>query len=52
MFTASSKPKEKSIGRVRLKIGEGVTGWAAKEKWPVHEEAYKISSALQNLLIS
>ncbi len=43
ILTASSKPKEKSIGRVRLKIGEGVTGWAAKEKRPVvlPKEAYK-----------
>jgi signal transduction protein with GAF and PtsI domain len=30
ILTASSKAKEKSIGRVKLKIGEGVTGWAAK----------------------
>ena len=43
ILTASSKPKEKSIGRVKLKIGEGVTGWAAKEKRPVvlPKEAYK-----------
>ena len=43
ILTASSKPKEKSIGRVKLKIGEGVTGWAAREKRPVvlPKEAYK-----------
>jgi signal transduction protein with GAF and PtsI domain len=43
ILTASSNPKEKSIGRVKLKIGEGVTGWAAKEKRPVvlPKEAYK-----------
>jgi signal transduction protein with GAF and PtsI domain len=43
ILTASSKPKEKSIGRVKLKIGEGITGWAAKEKRPVvlPKEAYK-----------
>jgi signal transduction protein with GAF and PtsI domain len=43
ILTASSKIKEKSIGRVKLKIGEGVTGWAAKEKKPVvlPKEAYK-----------
>lgn len=43
ILTASSKAKEKSIGRVKLKIGEGVTGWAAKEKRPVvlPKEAYK-----------
>ncbi len=43
ILTASNKPKEKSIGRVKLKIGEGVTGWAAKEKRPVvlPKEAYK-----------
>jgi signal transduction protein with GAF and PtsI domain len=43
ILTASSKAKEKSIGLVKLKIGEGVTGWAAKEKRPVvlPKEAYK-----------
>jgi signal transduction protein with GAF and PtsI domain len=43
ILTASSKPKEKSIGQVKLKIGEGVTGWAAREKRPVvlPKEAYK-----------
>jgi len=43
ILTASSKPREKSIGRVKLKMGEGVTGWAAKENRPVvlPKEAYK-----------
>jgi len=43
ILTASNKPKEKSIGRVKLKVGEGITGWAAKEKRPVvlPKEAYK-----------
>lgn len=43
ILTASSSPQEKAIGQVTLNIGEGVTGWAAKEKKPVvlPKEAYK-----------
>ncbi|OPY64844.1 MAG: putative transcriptional regulatory protein pdtaR [Syntrophorhabdus sp. PtaU1.Bin050] len=43
ILTASSNPQEKVLGRIKLKIGEGVTGWAAKEKRPVAlpREAYK-----------
>lgn len=43
ILTASSNPQEKALGRIKLKIGEGVTGWAAKEKRPVAlpREAYK-----------
>lgn len=43
VLTASSDPEIKSLGDLRLKMGEGVTGWAAKEKQPValFKEAYK-----------
>ncbi|OPY81745.1 MAG: putative transcriptional regulatory protein pdtaR [Syntrophorhabdus sp. PtaU1.Bin153] len=43
ILTASNNPEEKALGRIKLKIGEGVTGWAAKEKRPVMlpKEAYK-----------
>jgi len=43
ILTASSNPQEKALGRIKLKIGEGVTGWAAKEKRPgaLPREAYK-----------
>jgi len=35
VLSASSDPKMKSLGSISLKLGEGVTGWAAKEKQPV-----------------
>jgi signal transduction protein with GAF and PtsI domain len=43
VLTASNDPEIKSQGDLRLKMGEGVTGWAAKEKKPValSREAYK-----------
>jgi signal transduction protein with GAF and PtsI domain len=43
ILTASNDPKLKVLGKVRLRIGEGVTGWAAREKTPValSREAYK-----------
>jgi signal transduction protein with GAF and PtsI domain len=43
ILTASSDPQDKGIGRIGLKMGEGVTGWAAREKTPVvlSREAYK-----------
>ncbi len=43
VLTASSDPAKKALGDLRLKMGEGVTGWAAKEKKPValSREAYK-----------
>jgi signal transduction protein with GAF and PtsI domain len=43
VLTASSDQQEKVLGRIKLKLGEGVTGWAAKEKKPValSREAYK-----------
>lgn len=43
VLTASSQPKEKVLGRIKLKIGEGVTGWVAREKTPIAlaREAYK-----------
>jgi signal transduction protein with GAF and PtsI domain len=45
VLRASSNPRTKSVGTIRLKLGEGVTGWAAKEKTPVAlaREAYKDS---------
>jgi signal transduction protein with GAF and PtsI domain len=43
ILTVSSDPEIKALGDLRLKMGEGVTGWAAKEKKPValSREAYK-----------
>ena len=43
MLMASSHKDHKMVGRVSLKIGEGVTGWVAKEKKPLSLEsrAYK-----------
>jgi len=35
ILTASSHPREKALGRIKLKMGEGVTGWVAREKKPV-----------------
>jgi signal transduction protein with GAF and PtsI domain len=43
VLTATNEPAQKMLGRIRLKIGEGVTGWAAREKRPVSltREAYR-----------
>jgi len=43
ILTASDIPERKMLGRIKLKMGEGVTGWVAKEKRPValSREAYK-----------
>jgi signal transduction protein with GAF and PtsI domain len=43
ILTASSHPQSKALGRIKLKMGEGVTGWVAREKTPVAlaKEAYK-----------
>ncbi len=43
ILKASSRPKDETLGRIKLKLGEGVTGWAAKEKRPVilPKEAYR-----------
>ncbi|MEI6152925.1 MAG: GAF domain-containing protein [Deltaproteobacteria bacterium] len=43
VLTASSNPQDKVLGRIKLKMGEGVTGWAAREEKPVAlaKEAYK-----------
>jgi signal transduction protein with GAF and PtsI domain len=43
ILTASSHPQNKVLGRIKLKMGEGVTGWVAREKKPValSREAYK-----------
>jgi signal transduction protein with GAF and PtsI domain len=43
ILTASNHPRNKVLGRIKLKMGEGVTGWVAREKMPVAlaKEAYK-----------
>jgi signal transduction protein with GAF and PtsI domain len=43
ILRSSSNPRTHAVGNIRLKLGEGVTGWAAKEKTPVSlsREAYK-----------
>ena len=35
ILRASKNPHPKLIGRIRLELGEGITGWVAKEKKPV-----------------
>ncbi|HEY5648934.1 MAG TPA: GAF domain-containing protein, partial [Nitrospiria bacterium] len=35
VLQASMNPHPKLIGRVRLELGEGITGWVAKERRPV-----------------
>jgi len=35
ILSASSHEEDKNLGAIKLRIGEGVTGWAAKEKKPV-----------------
>ncbi|HEY3278296.1 MAG TPA: GAF domain-containing protein [Syntrophorhabdaceae bacterium] len=42
-LTASSNEDHKMLGMVKLKLGEGVTGWVAKEKKPLAlaSKAYK-----------
>ena len=32
VLSASLKPKPKIIGRIKLKVGEGITGWVARER--------------------
>lgn len=43
ILVATNNPEEKMLGRIKLRMGEGITGWAAKEKVPVEipREAYK-----------
>lgn len=43
VLRAATGPKRQIVGKIRLKIGEGLTGWAAREKKPaaVPIEAYK-----------
>ena len=43
VLRATNIGHERMVGEIKLKLGEGVTGWAAKEKKPVAliEEAYK-----------
>jgi signal transduction protein with GAF and PtsI domain len=42
VLRASKNPHPKIIGRIKVKLGEGITGWVAREKQPVaiHKEAY------------
>jgi len=35
ILAASKNPRPKAVGIVRLKVGEGITGWVASEKKPV-----------------
>lgn len=35
VLTASKDPHPEALGKVRLKLGEGITGWVAREKRPV-----------------
>ncbi len=35
VLSASKTPHKKEVGRVILKVGEGITGWVAKENKPV-----------------
>lgn len=43
ILRSASRPEKAVVGTIRLGLGEGVTGWAAKEKTPValSSEAYK-----------
>jgi signal transduction protein with GAF and PtsI domain len=43
ILRSASRPQKGIVGTIRLGLGEGVTGWAAKEKTPValSSEAYK-----------
>jgi signal transduction protein with GAF and PtsI domain len=45
VLRASKNPHPKIIGRIKVKLGEGITGWVAREKQPVaiHKEAYSDS---------
>jgi signal transduction protein with GAF and PtsI domain len=42
ILRASKNPHPKIIGRIKVKLGEGITGWVARERQPVaiHKEAY------------
>jgi signal transduction protein with GAF and PtsI domain len=42
VLCASNNPKPETIGRVRLKLGEGLTGWVARERrlLTISREAY------------
>ncbi len=43
VLAATSDSKQRMLGRVKMKMGEGITGWVAKEKKPLAltREAYK-----------
>ena len=45
ILKASKLPHRKEVGKVALRVGEGLTGWVAKEKTPVciKEKAYEDS---------
>ncbi|HVN77657.1 MAG TPA: GAF domain-containing protein [Terriglobia bacterium] len=42
ILRASKNPHPKIIGRIKVKVGEGITGWVARERQPVaiHKAAY------------
>lgn len=35
ILRAAKKPQAKTVGEIKLKVGEGITGWVAREKKPV-----------------
>jgi uroporphyrinogen-III synthase len=35
ILAASKNPRPKAVGQLRLKVGEGITGWVASQKKPV-----------------
>ncbi len=35
ILSASSHPEDENLGEIKLRMGEGVTGWAAREKKPL-----------------
>ncbi len=43
VLRASRHPHPEAIGKIKLKIGEGITGWVAKNQTPVviHKKAYE-----------
>src|SRR3989338_7523601 len=45
VLMASKVPHQKILGKINLKVGEGITGWVAKENKPVaiKKNAYKDS---------
>ncbi len=39
VLCASNNPQPETIGRVRLKLSEGLTGWVARERRTFHRSA-------------